>query len=71
MVKIRCKIWANSALDAATSAIGMGDNQYARQYRRLMTTGIKAENARLTVARPILSTLYAMWRDGTAYQART
>jgi len=59
------------AKGAAISAIGMGENQYARQYRRLLTEGIKAENARLTVARAIVSTLYAMWRDGTAYQPRT
>ena len=59
------------AKGAAISAIGMGENQYARQYRRLLTKGIKVENARLTVARAIVSTLYAMWRDGTAYQPRT
>ena len=59
------------AKGAAISAIGMGENQYARQYRRLLTKGIKAENARLTVARAIVSTLYAMWRDDTTYQPRT
>jgi len=55
----------------AVSTIRMGDNQCAQQYHRLLTKGIKAENARLTVARAIVSTLYAMWRDGTAYQLRT
>ncbi len=59
------------AKGAAISAIRTEHNQYARQYRRLLTKGIKAENARLTVARAIVSTLYAMWRDGTAYQPRT
>ncbi len=59
------------AKGAAISAIGMGENQYARQYRRLLAKGTAPENARLTVARAIVSTLYAMWRDGTAYQART
>jgi len=59
------------AKGAAISAIGMGENQYARQYRSLLTKGIKPQNARLTVAPAIISTLYAMWRDDTPYQPRT
>ena len=59
------------AKGAAISAIRTEQNQYARQYRRLLAKGLKPENARLTVARAIGSTLYAMWRDGTAYQPRT
>ena len=59
------------AKGAAISAIRTEQNQYARQYRRLLAKGTAPQNARLTVARAIVSTLYAMWRDGTAYQART
>ena len=59
------------AKGAAISAIRMSENQYSQQYRRLLAKGIKPENARLTVARAIIATLYAMWRDGTAYQPRT
>lgn len=59
------------AKGAALSAIRTEQNQYARQYRRLLAKGTAPENARLTVARAIVSTLYAMWRDPTAYQPRT
>jgi len=59
------------AKGAAISAIRTEQNQYARQYRRLLAKGTAPQNARLTVARAIVATLYAMWRDGTAYQART
>ena len=56
------------AKGAAISAIRTADNQYSQQYRRLLAKGIKPENARLTVARAILSTLYAIWRAAAALQ---
>ena len=56
------------AKGAAISAIRTADNQYSQQYRRLLAKGIKPENARLTVARAILATLYAIWRAAAALQ---
>ena len=59
------------AKGAAIWAIRTEQNQYSRQYRRLLAKGTAPQNVQLTVARAIVATLYAMWRDGTAYQART
>ena len=58
------------AKGAAVSAITHGDNQFARQYRRLIADGIRAENARLTVARAMITTMWAIWRSGERYQPR-
>lgn len=55
---------------ATVSAIAGKDNAFARQYRGLLSRGIKPESARLTVARAIVSTLYAMWCKGESYAPR-
>lgn len=51
---------------AAVTAISY-DNRFSRQYRRLLAAGRRPQLAKLTVARSILSTLFALWRKGTAY----
>jgi hypothetical protein len=56
------------AKSAAVDAIKFGDNHFARQHQRLVAGGTSAHNARLTVARAIISTLYAMWRSGEHYR---
>jgi transposase len=56
------------AKSAAVDAIKLGDNRFARQYHRLVAGGTSTDNARLTVARAIVSTLYAMWRSGEHYR---
>jgi transposase len=58
------------AKGAVSSAI-QGDNAFARQYRRLREEGLRSSMARLTVARAIVSTLYAMWRKDEPYRPRT
>jgi transposase len=58
------------AKGAALAAIRAESNQFARQYQRLVAQGTAPENARLTVARAMVATMYAMWRDGTPYQPR-
>lgn len=58
------------AKGAAVTAIGRDDNQFSRQYRRLLDSGTSPDNARLTVARAIVATLYAMWRDDQPYLPR-
>ena len=56
------------AKGAALSAIAQKDSQFCRQYQRLIAQGISAQNARLTVARALMATLYAMWRKGESYR---
>ncbi len=58
------------AKGAAIAAINHGDNQFARQYHRLIADGIRAHNARLTVARAIITTMWAIWRSGQRYRPR-
>lgn len=53
---------------AAITAINQGDNRFARQYRRLVASGVGPNNARLTVARTMISTLRAIWRSGGHYR---
>jgi len=60
----------NVAKAAAVQAIAEGDNAFARQYHAMIQRGINPENARLTVARAIVSAMYAMWRKGEPYQPR-
>ena len=52
---------------AAVTAIRMVDNRFAVQYKALIGNDVGPESARLTVARAIVSTLWAMWRKGEEY----
>lgn len=61
------KCLANSA---AQAALNHGDNAFMRQYERLLANGVKPHCARLTVARAIVSTMFAMWRKGEPYIPR-
>jgi transposase len=53
---------------AALRAIQAGDNPFADKYRRQIAEGIAPELARLSVARSIASTMWAMWRKDEDYQ---
>jgi len=55
------------AKGAASSAI-LGQNRFARDYERRIGEGKRPSMARLTVARAIVATLYAMWRDDAPYR---
>jgi len=55
------------AKGAAVTAIGPRDNRFAVQCRALLIKGVRPESARLTVARAIISTLWAMWRKDEEY----
>jgi transposase len=59
------------AKGAAATAIAAGENAFGQQHARLRAAGVKPESARLTVARAIVSTLWAMWRDDAPYHPRT
>jgi len=56
------------AKGAALSAIVRKDSQFCQQYQRLIAQGISAQNARLTVARALVATRYAMWRKAQPYK---
>lgn len=53
---------------AAEAAIASKDNPYRHQYLRMtLEQGIPSHRAKLTVARSLLATLYAMWKSGEEY----
>jgi len=55
---------------AALTAIRGQTNPFAGQYQRLRRKGLRPELAWLTVSRSMASTLWTMWREGTAYRPR-
>jgi transposase len=56
-------------LGAATTAIGQGDNPFAKQYQRWIEKGgLSPSNARRNVARSLATTLWGMWKNGSEYR---
>ncbi len=56
-------------LGAAMTAIRIGDNPFADQYRHWITEGgLSARNARRNVARSLAATLWGMWKNQTEYR---
>jgi len=64
------RVLKNLANGAAISAIQAKNNQFVRQHERLIAKGASKSKARLTVARAIISTMWAMWRKGEPYIPR-
>jgi transposase len=58
----------NMILMAAKSAIRQGDNPFAEMFARLRHEGVTPRNAIRSVARSQASTLWGMWRNGSAYR---
>ena len=54
-------------MQAAHAAI-KGHNRFARHYRQMIAAGIDRAMAKKTVARNILATVWAIWKNGTEYQ---
>jgi len=54
-------------IQAAVEAIQQGDNEFAHHYTQMRQAGTSESNARRTVARKILATLYGMWKSGEPY----
>jgi len=53
---------------AAESAIKAADNPFQRKYLNMtVTQGIIPHRAKLTIARNMLATMWAMWRKGDKY----
>jgi len=62
------RLLKNALKQAAEAAIIAKDNQFIRQYLRLMIEkGMPSHRAKLTVARSILATIYGIWKSGEDY----
>jgi transposase len=60
----------NAVLGAATTAIERGDNAFKTYYQRMVSNGIIPSNARHSVARKLVSTMSAMWKNGSEYDEK-
>jgi hypothetical protein len=56
------RVLKNVMLGAALSAIGQKDNPFAYDYERKVSNGMIQSNARHTVARKLLTTLWGIWK---------
>jgi len=57
-----------SIKQAAEAAVIAKDNPFRRKYLEMtLLHGIAPHRAKLTVARDILTTMYAMWKKGEKY----
>jgi transposase len=52
----------NAVIGATISAIRQGNNVFYRCYERLVSNGLTLSNARHTVARKLLTVMWAMWK---------
>jgi hypothetical protein len=57
-------------MGAATTAIERGDNAFKDYYKRMVSNGITPANARHSVARKLVSTMSAMWKNGSEYDEK-
>jgi len=62
------RLLKTTILGAAKSAVLQGDNAFAGQYRRWIDNGLSPRMARRNVARSLATTLWGMWKNGSAYQ---
>jgi transposase len=63
-----CRPLKGMILMAAKSAIRGENNPFAEEYERLREKGVTPRNARRSVARSMASTLWGMWKNGSAYR---
>ena len=58
-------------IQAAEAAVRTQDNPFRQKYLDMtMIHGVAPHRARLTVARQMLATIWAMWKKGEKYQAQ-
>lgn len=57
------RVLKNVVLGASISAIRQKDNIFRDDYERMIKNGIKASNARHTIARKMLTAMWGMWKD--------
>jgi transposase len=58
------------SMGMAVSAIGQGDNGFARNYQRQVCHGLAPANARHNVARKMVTVLRAMWKADSRFDPR-
>src|SRR6516165_9311180 len=65
----RCgNIWALACSD--TARVRQGDNPFAALYRRWIAKGLSSKLARRNVARALATTLWGLWKNGSAYHPK-
>lgn len=60
----------NAVLGAALSAINQKDNIFKDYYERMLKDGIVPSNARHTVARKMLTVMWAMWKSNSSFDEK-
>ena len=70
MPKLAHRLLKSTILGAALSAVLQGDNPFAAMYRRWIAKGLSSKLARRNVARALATTLWGLWKNGSAYHPK-
>lgn len=65
------RVLKNVILGAAISAIRQKNNAFAANYERMVSNGIIRSNARHTVARKLLTTMWGLWKNSYQRPGKT
>ena len=68
--KLAHRLLKSTILGAALSAVLQGDNPFAELYRRWIAKGLSSKLARRNVARALATTLWGLWKNGSAYHPK-
>jgi transposase len=68
--KLAHRLLKSTILGAALSAVAQGDNPFAELYRRWLGKGLSSKLARRNVARALATTLWGLWKHGSAYHPK-
>jgi transposase len=68
--KLAHRLLKSTILGAALSAVRQGDNPFAALYRRWIAKGLSSKLARRNVARALATTLWGLWKNGSAYHPK-
>jgi len=68
--KLAHRLLKSTILGAALSAVLQGDNPFAELYRRWISKGLSSKLARRNVARALATTLWGLWKNGSAYHPK-
>ena len=68
--KLAHRLLKSTILGAALSAVAQGDNPFAELYRRWLAKGLSSKLARRNVARALATTLWGLWKNGSAYHPK-
>jgi transposase len=68
--KLAHRLLKSTILGAALSAVLQGENPFAELYRRWLGQGLSSKLARRNVARALATTLWGLWKNGSAYHPK-